>query len=292
MEQKYNTVCNNCNTAEFKNLLNIKDYFLTKEDFELIVCKNCGLAITYPFPSKEKISVYYESSDYISHSDASKSLFDKLYHIVRSRSLRKKVSLIKKYVPHGTILDFGCGTGYFLNECKKEGFIVFGVETNPNAVANIKNKSIEVKQSIESYSGVQKFDVITLWHVMEHLYNPNEFIETVASCLNDNGYLVLALPNRMSFDAMCYKNYWAGYDVPRHLYHFTKKDVQNITQKHFYLQEIRPMVFDSFYVSMLSEKHKKSSLGFIKGGFLGLLSNISAIFTGEYSSLIYVLKKK
>lgn len=287
----YDIVCNNCKGSEFQRELKLKDYFLTQEEFEIISCKGCGLSITYPQPDKNVIYKYYDSDEYISHSDKRRTFFDKVYHLIRSFTLNWKLSLVKKYVDCGKILDFGCGTGYFLDICQKGGFEVYGVEPNEKARGNLVNKGIVVKERIEEFSEDEKFDVITLWHVLEHLYEPKDFMFKASRYLNKYGYLIIAVPNKNSFDAKYYDAYWAGYDVPRHLYHFTRKDLINITSGIFELVDVKPMLFDSFYVSMLSERYKKSRLWFIRGFFIGLLSNVSALWTNEYSSVIYVFRK-
>jgi len=287
-----NFICPICKNNEYKNVFNCKDYTVSKENFNIVECLKCGLWQTFPYPEKDKISVYYESNDYISHSDKRQTLIDQIYHLVRKYTVLQKVNLVKQYVPRGTILDFGCGTGYFLEAAKKQGFETYGVEPSLRAREVAIDKKLNVFSSISDIFALnKKFDVITLWHVLEHLYNPEEFINQSRKLLNHNGILILALPNRKSYDAEFYKEYWAGFDLPRHLFHFTKNDIIKITLDKFKLLEILPMYFDSFYVSMLSEKYKNSSFAFLKGMYRGLISNLSAIKNNEYSSLIYVLQK-
>ncbi|GIV27183.1 MAG: methyltransferase [Bacteroidia bacterium] len=285
-----NFICPICNSNKYKPFINCVDYTTTKEQFNLVSCENCGLVQTFPYPDQKNIGKYYESNEYISHSDKKNSFFDILYHVVRKYTLIQKVNLIKNYVPHGTILDYGCGTGYFLEACNKNKFTTYGIEINEKAREIARSKNQNIFKDIKEIKDV-KFDIITLWHVLEHLYEPKEYINTFYNLLNKNGYLLLALPNKNSYDGQYYKNYWAGYDVPRHLFHFTKKDIQNLISKKFKIIDIHPMYFDSFYVSILSEKYKKTNLALLKGIYRGFISNLKANKSKEYSSLIYVLQK-
>lgn len=284
--------CPICHNKQYQEQLACYDFTVTKEKFKIVFCKECGLWQTFPYPPINEISKYYESKEYISHSDKKETLFDTLYHIVRKYTLVQKLNLIKKYVPHGTILDYGCGTGYFLEICKKNGFETFGIEVNETARKKALSKNLFVEKNIDFYLNEnKKFDIITLWHVLEHLYEPNQILKKIHESLNENSILILALPNRKSYEASFYKEYWAGYDLPRHLFHFTKKDILNLTKNKFKCQSVIPMYFDAFYVSILSEKYKNKKYAFAKGLYRGLLSNLKAIKNQEYSSLIYVLQK-
>ncbi len=285
-------ICPICKSEEYKDQMSCIDYTTSGELFSIVSCKDCGLWQTYPKPAIQEIQKYYDSAEYISHSDKKKSLFDRIYHIVREYTLIQKIALVKKFVPRGTILDYGCGTGYFLEKCKKNGFDVLGVEPNAWARELAVKKSLTVKESEKDYvrDGTQ-VEMMSLWHVLEHLHHPEEFVDRAYGILKDKGYLLLALPNRLSYDAAYYGTYWAGYDVPRHLFHFTTKDVLNLTRAKFELKQIYPMYFDSFYVSILSEKYKKNKCAFIKGLFVGSISNFKAYKNNQYSSLIYVLQK-
>nr|WP_262905093.1 class I SAM-dependent methyltransferase [Tamlana sargassicola] len=254
-----------------------------------------GFLETHPQPSKEKLPEYYKSEDYISHTDAKRNLFEKVYHLVRVYALNKKLSLINNHVSADkNLLDVGCGTGDFLNAAIKNGWQVNGVEPNAQA-RNIANKKTNnAVFNIEKLKEFQEasFNVITLWHVLEHLPNLEEHIELFKKLLKPNGVLIIAVPNYKSYDAKHYKSFWAAYDVPRHLWHFNKSSIKNLVEGYgFSLNKIKPMWFDAFYVSLLSEKYKTGKMNFIKGFFIGLLSNVKALASKETSSLIYVVKK-
>ncbi len=284
--------CPICQSKEFDYKITCTDFTVSKEQFNIVSCKECNFYITYPCPDEKEISKYYESENYIPHSDKKTTIFDKIYHLVRNYMVKYKTNLIKKYVPHGTILDFGCGTGYFMEECKKIGFNTIGIEPSKIARETCEKKKLKVFKDIEEFLRVDiKVDITSLWHVLEHIHNSKALLLTLHNLLKDGGILVLALPNRNSFDAKYYKSFWAGYDVPRHIYHFTKKDVENITKDKYRLLEIYPLYFDSFYVSMLSEKYKRNKFYLFKGTSVGLISNFKAITNKEFSSLIYVLQK-
>ncbi len=274
-----------------KVYLETKDYTLTGESFKLLHDPVLDMLVTEPQP--ENLATYYESEDYISHTDAKKSLVDKIYHTVKGYNLKSKLSLIDSYAASNKrLLDVGAGTGDFLAVAKKYGWEVAGVE--PNELARLKSseKGVALLQNLDAIPTSDKYEVITLWHVLEHLPDLESQIAKLVGLLTDNGTLVVAVPNFKSFDAKYYKEFWAAFDVPRHLWHFSKKSVQSIFAKHgMRLVRTKPMFFDAFYVALLSEKYKNGKQNFIKAFWIGLMSNIRALGSKEYSSLIYILKK-
>ncbi|MRI01099.1 methyltransferase domain-containing protein [Kriegella sp. EG-1] len=270
--------------------LKTKDHAVSGEEFELYHDAELDMLITRPQP--EELDQYYKSDNYISHTDASRTLTEKIYQIVKKFSLELKVRLINKYSENDkTLLDVGAGTGDFLAVAKHKGWSVFGVEPNWYARGKASEKEINLSGDLEAVMN-RKYQVITLWHVLEHLTDLENQILKMSSLLEDNGTMVIAVPNYKSYDAKYYKDFWAAYDVPRHLWHFSQDAIQRLFAK--YQMEVvakKPLFFDAFYVSLLSEKYKKSRLGFIKGVFIGLISNCLALFSKEYSSLIYIVKK-
>ena len=276
--------------------LALKDYSVSKEEFELKINEEFGFLETIPQPSKEDLPRYYESEDYISHTDTKRNLFEKVYHLVRSISLKRKLKLINRLSKDSKmLLDVGCGTGDFLFTAKQNGWNVKGFEPNPQAreIANLKTNN--AVSNIESLLDLDKqsFDVITLWHVLEHLPNLEEHIQLFQSLLKPNGRLVIAVPNFKSYDAKYYKSFWAAYDVPRHLWHFSRTSISKLFSKYnMEVEETLPMKFDAFYVSLLSQKHKTGKMNPILSFWVGWRSNMKALSSKEYSSLIYVLKNR
>ncbi|WP_456378241.1 class I SAM-dependent methyltransferase [Lutibacter sp.] len=279
-----------------KYFFTCKDYTVSDENFDLVYNAEFEMLETFPQPKEEDLGNYYESEEYISHTDSNKSMLDKVYQIVKKDTLNKKVKLINSFkTKNRNLLDVGCGTGDFLLNCKNNGWSVVGVEPNDNAKNNAKSKLGANKDSV-IYSELskiksEKFDVITLWHVLEHVPNLEVYISNLKCLLKPNGVLVIAVPNFKSYDANYYKQFWAAFDVPRHLWHFSKKSIQLLFLKDkMNVVKILPMYFDSFYVSLLSEKYKTGTTNFMKAFYIGLLSNLKALRTKEYSSLIYILK--
>lgn len=272
--------------------LTCKDHTVSNKYFELIYNNELDMLETEPQPTTLELTSYYKSDAYISHTDSKRSITDKLYQIVKKYALYKKLQLINSFKTSGKkLLDVGCGTGDFLLTCKKKGWNVTGVEPN------IKAKKIAVdKLNAELFSNItlissQKFDVITLWHVLEHVPNLTAHIENVKSLLKTNGVLIVAVPNFKSYDATFYKQFWAAFDVPRHLWHFSKQAIQGLFSKQrMEVVKILPMKFDSFYISLLSEKYKTGKTNYLNAFYIGLVSNIKALRTKEYSSLIYIIK--
>jgi len=284
--------CPVCATQSLKLQFVAKDHTVTQQDFSLQQCTHCKLLITSPRPDLNSISLFYQSDKYISHTGGNKSFFDQLYLKARRFTLQWKWKLVTRYKKSGTLLDYGCGTGEFLNAMKKKGWGINGVE--PSESARLKARLL-TQNEIESDLGKidQRYDVITLWHVLEHIHDLNEKISELKLRLKPDGIIFIAVPNYESADSNKYGPYWAGYDVPRHLWHFTQTSMKILLSKHgLNLIGTKPLKLDSFYVSLLSENYKnpkKLSLMRISSAlFAGLSSNLSARRTGQYSSLIYI----
>ena len=274
--------------------LKVKDHSVSGEEFQLIQNKTYGFLETSPQPEAKQLSDYYKTEDYISHTDSKRNLFEKVYHLVRSISLKKKLKLINSFQSlEKNLLDVGCGTGDFLQVAQQNNWNISGIEPNEQArqIANRKtNNSVFNINDLGKFKN-HSFDVITLWHVLEHLPNLEQQVLTLKTLLKENGTLIVAVPNHKSNDAKHYKNFWAAYDVPRHLWHFNQDSISKL----FALQKMqvvktKPMKFDAYYVSLLSEKYKSGSMNLFKAFWIGLRSNMKAKRSGEYSSLIYIIK--
>ena len=293
MEQLNN--CPVCQSQTFKDTLTVKDYTVSQEQFKIVTCKKCGFRFTNPRPAGDAIGEYYKAESYISHTNTSKGLISKIYQEVRKFTLKGKLNLINRLSPKkGKLLDVGCGTGMFLDVARENGWKVNGIEPDAGARA-IAEKTNQIKINDEVLLSFQHetFDVISLWHVLEHIHQLNETIEWLKARLSKNGSLIIAVPNHESKDANIYQEHWAAYDVPRHLYHFSQNSIKELFAKYgFELKETLPMKFDSFYVSMLSTKYQTGKINYIKAFMDGLKSNLNASKQNQnYSSLIYVFKK-
>ncbi|CAN5174300.1 class I SAM-dependent methyltransferase [soil metagenome] len=286
-------VCPVCKNPNFRPYLVCKDYTTSEELFHVEQCGSCQLLITTPRPTHDEAGSYYQSKSYISHTSAAAGIMDYLYLIIRRFTLNWKYNLIKPYLKDNRLLDMGCGTGSFLNHCKRKGINAFGVEPSYDARAAADNN--QVVASLNDLQEV-KFDVITMWHVMEHVYDLSGTINHLKRRLKENGTIFIAVPNWESFDATHYKELWAAYDVPRHVWHFSKSTMTTLLENEgFALKKIIPMKLDSYYVSMLSERNrtngKLSITSILKAVLIGFRSNLKASKTMNYSSLIYVAQR-
>ena len=274
-----------------KHFLQLKDYSVSQETFDLYHDELLDMLITHPQPSLDVLGKYYESADYISHTDSKRSIFEKAYHFVKNIALKNKLNLINSYQPSkGLILDIGAGTGDFLSVAQNDGWKTIGVEPSDKAKEIAKGKGVsfvENTSELESHS----CDVISMWHVLEHVPDLDQQIKELKRLLKPNGTLIVAVPNFKSFDAKHYGKFWAAYDVPIHFWHFSKKAIELLFQKeNMSLIKVLPMKFDSFYVSLLSEKYRTGKMNYLKAFFIGLQSNFKGKQKMEYSSHIYVLK--
>jgi 2-polyprenyl-3-methyl-5-hydroxy-6-metoxy-1,4-benzoquinol methylase len=289
--------CPLCNSANIAGFLKVKDHLLTHEEFSIWKCANCGLLFTQDIPQAAEIGKYYKSQDYVSHSDTRKGLMNKTYHVARNIMLGKKFRMVNHMAKGKTLLDIGSGTGYFPAYMKAKGYKVTGVEVDQDAREFAKKEFGLTVYSPEDFlenSIEGKFDVISLWHVLEHLDNFDLYIERMLEHLLPGGCLVIALPNCSSLDARHYKEFWAGYDVPRHLWHLTPSTVKILADKHgMQITKMKRLIFDPFYNSMLSEKYKGNRVFMIFGTAIGKLAYIESLFNiKKSSSIVYFLKRK
>lgn len=293
------TSCPVCGSDDLKKVFDAVDHFSSGEVFPVCECTQCGFRFTNDFPSEDTIGKYYDSPDYISHSDSNKGLVNRLYHYFRKRMLRKKVNLVSAHATGNPIrlLDIGCGTGYFLQAAKEQGWIVSGIEKDEKARKSATARAgLEVKdeKSLGEMTDAS-FDAVTLWHVLEHMEKLNGTVGKIRDILTPGGIMVLALPNHRSYDAGFYKERWAAYDIPRHLWHFSPASVERLLSNHgMRIVKRYAMPLDAFYISLLSEKYKGSrppvqygrALWIGKMGFLRSLTDI-----GKASSVIYIARK-
>lgn len=272
--------------------MKIKDHFLSGEEFNIEETNIAGIWKTTPLPSN--LAPYYESENYISHHQDSGSLKEKIYKFLQKFNLNYKYNTLSKKLFRGAkVLDYGCGAGEFVKFIE-EDFTTFGYEPNTDAQksAALKTNKTTFFTSISEIEN-DSLDAITLWHVLEHIDNQEYILDLFYKKLKTNSLLIIAVPNPTSFDAQHYKEFWAAYDVPRHIYHFSRNGMQRLmNNEKWKIEKIKPLLLDSFYISMLSEKYKKSPIFWLKGFVYGAISNFKASKTGEFSSLIYIIRKK
>ena len=290
--------CPCCGSKSIISVLSVKDYTVSNEFFKVLECKDCSVRFTQGIANEEHIGRYYQSENYISHSDTNKGIINKLYHYVRNITLKNKYKTVctqtKKTV--GNLLDIGAGTGAFAFFMQTAKWNVTGLEPDVTARNVAYNKFKLILQSPEELFNLPEnnFDAITMWHVLEHVHNLDGYLKAFGKLLKSEGKLFIAVPNYMSYDAGHYKEYWAAYDVPRHLYHFSPKSIELLAANYgMTVTAIKPMWYDSFYISMISEQYKNGKGNLVKACIVGLISNIKTfIHTDKCSSLIYIISKK
>jgi 2-polyprenyl-3-methyl-5-hydroxy-6-metoxy-1,4-benzoquinol methylase len=287
--------CPICNSVQIKPFLLCNDNTVSRETFNIVECVSCGFKFTNPRPEKHQLGDYYKSEAYISHSNINKGFINSIYQIVRKYTLFKKLQLISKFYKTGNILDIGCGTGEFLKIFKDAKWNTLGIEPSMDVrKMAVDNYGLDIREEAEITNlETASFDIITMWHVLEHVPRLNDRIEDLKRLIKPNGIIIIAVPNCISLDAKIYAENWAAYDVPRHLYHFSSKDIQTLFINHgLKVFKILPMVFDAFYISMLSEKYRTGKPNMIRAIWNGFRSNFSALKTRKtYSSQIYLINK-
>lgn len=291
----HHTTCPVCDSTNLKPVLSAKDYTVSRELFEIAECQSCTLRFTQNIPDEDSIGPYYKSENYISHSNTDKGFINQLYQSVRKKTLLQKRKLIISTtgLSRGNLLDVGSGTGAFVNEMKKQGWQITGLEPDAGAKAVAKQLyGLELSDIKQLYQlPAASFDAITLWHVLEHVHELNAYVQQLKLLLKPNGKIFIAVPNYTSTDAAIYKEHWAAYDVPRHLYHFSPRSMQKLMAKHgLKVKEYKAMWYDSFYISMLSSKYKNGTTNLIAAFFNGLRSNFTAYGdVKKCSSVIYII---
>jgi 2-polyprenyl-3-methyl-5-hydroxy-6-metoxy-1,4-benzoquinol methylase len=286
--------CPACSGQKMTRVLQAKDYTVSKNTFDIVRCEACDLLFTNPRPEAEQAGYFYKSENYISHSNTQKGFINKLYHAVRNITLKQKTNLIQGD-QQGTknLLDIGCGNGHFLHACQQRGWNTFGMELDPDTAARAASLTGQsIYPNLQAIPNDPQFELISLWHVLEHVYEIDAYFEFFKKRITPSGKLLLALPNSKSFDARYFKEFWAAYDVPRHIYHFNPETIQSVAKKHgFKLVKQRGQIFDSFYIALLSHEYKTGSKKLVASFFIGLWSNMLAYFkTGNYSSNIYIFE--
>lgn len=287
--------CPWCNSQDTKLHLKLKDEFLTKESFEIHECTSCGLLFTEPRPDNAHIGSYYKSENYYSHQENNKGFIPKLYEKVKSVNLKSKCKMATKEISIGKVLDIGCGVGDFLHSMEARGWETTGIEPSEDAI-NIARKRTKAQlysppEIVELQD--ESFDLITMWHVLEHVEDLRNETKQLQRLLKKGGRLILALPNFKSYDGQHYKEKWAAYDVPRHLSHFCKISVSNIfSNSELSLINTDKLIWDAYYISFMSEQYENHRLALMRGIFRGVISNMKARRNGEWSSMVYVFEKK
>jgi 2-polyprenyl-3-methyl-5-hydroxy-6-metoxy-1,4-benzoquinol methylase len=293
----HHIVCPLCSSEKTGLHFRCTDNFISKESFEIYRCSVCGFEFTQDSPDENNIGHYYESDDYISHSNTSKGISNKIYRLVRGFMLLRKKKIINKLTARNTgfLLDIGSGTGHFANTMKVAGWNVKGIEINEKArdFSSLQFGLDVIGPEKISRLDSESFDCITLWHVLEHFNDPYKYASDIFRLLKPDGVCVIALPNSSSFDAIHYGAFWAAYDVPRHLWHFNPSTFKIFAEKAgFTLDRLRNLPLDVFYISILSERYRGSKIPFLTGIIQAMPFAFLSLFNiKKSSSVIYILRK-
>ena len=278
------TTCSLCKSTKTKEHLRGEDYSFSKKSFYVYRCFECGVSFTLPELNEKDLSNYYVKTNYQSFKSSFSSFFDIIYNSVRYFNSHQKYEVLKD-VTKGDLLDYGSGSGFFAKYLRKKNFVVYEYEP----INTGSNKWMIEKEKLKTKK--KCFSVVMLWHVLEHVNDPIKELKFIKTLLKKGSYIVVAMPNINSYDSIYYGKHWAGYDLPRHRFHFNPLTFSGLCKRlGLKIKKTIPMYYDSYYVSILSEKNRKSMFSFIKGLYIGFVSNLKASKTKDYSSLIYVLE--
>lgn len=297
MDQIHYSSCPVCGSTDIKNVLSAKDYSVSGETFVIAECAQCSLRFTQDVPGPTAISPYYKSEDYISHTNTSKGFINRVYKIVRKNTMRRKRKLVERFtgLKTGKMLDMGSGVGTFVHEMKENGWQVTGLEPDEDARKAARQFYKVELADIAAFNSLKpgSFDAVTLWHVLEHVHDLAAYVSQLKNVLTEKGKLFIAVPNYTSADARIYGKYWAAYDVPRHLYHFSPRSMKWLMEKNgLKILRYKPMWYDSFYISLLSNKYKNGRANWIAAAWNGSRSNLEALGNvRKCSSVIYVIER-
>lgn len=285
--------CPACHHPEADFFLRCTDYTVSKEEFQLQSCPNCDLLYTNPRPDAAAIWPYYKADTYVSHTDAdAPGLINQLYRQVRKITLGQKAGLVARYARGKKLLDIGAGTGAFAAHMQQYGWKVKAIEPDPDARKQAEKRGLEVDNEA-AINQIFGMDVVTMWHVLEHVHELEARVQQLYTLLNPGGVAIIAVPNPNSWDAQHFGRYWAAYDVPRHLYHFRPKSIRRLFESQgFRSEKTHWMPFDPFYIALLSEQYRLGKPNYLSGGFKGLWSWLISLLTPDRcSSQIYVFRK-
>lgn len=291
------THCPVCDATGINPVLKARDHTVSREEFSIWECSSCGLRFTQDVPGPAAIYRYYQSENYISHSNISRGLVNRLYQQVRKRTLKGKRKLVRRVTGkmNGSLLDIGSGTGAFVHAMRSAGWEVTGLEPDPGARKMAKETFGVDLQDAEALFllEAERYDLISLWHVLEHVHELHRYVEQIKTLLKDSGRILVAVPNYTSKDASVYKEYWAAWDVPRHLYHFSPDAIKVLMERHgLKILGYKPMWYDSFYISMLSSRYRNGTMNLAAAFLNGLRSNFGAWQdVKRCSSVIYIIGK-
>ena len=271
--------CPACGSPDIGSYTTITDHYYSKENFDIAACKGCGLRFTQNRPAPEEIGRYYDSENYASHDSGKKaSVFLKVYQMARDYMLGLKFNLVRQFKPEWKqVLDYGTGEGFFTEYLLKKGKDASGIEPSAVARENFKSRTGKTLfEDIDALPADKTFQVITLWHVLEHIHTLRETMEKLTERLEQKGIIVIAIPNQKAKDLEAFGPHWAAWDVPRHLYHWDT-DSLSAFMKSLGLVRIHTgqLPLDPFYIGMISARYAG------KGAVSGILTGLKSYFHGK-----------
>lgn len=230
--------CYTCSRPLKSIIFTAYDYNDNKAPYTFYQCAYCELIQIYPFPKDEKNTKYYSYSDPNEYAKDKNEQINFLHRIPFGTIALKKYidscyqnryEKIERLYSQGKILDIGCGEGSFLKKFSTVKWNITGIEINKYLAKSAKKKLTNAKiltSPIESLKlAKEKYDIITLWHVLEHLHNPHTMLRAIHKLLHPKGYLIIEVPHGNSLYRKIFKDKWQLLLLPRHLFFWTRKSL-------------------------------------------------------------------
>ena len=231
------SACLVCGSQEFAPLFKASDrlYHTTAKEFAVVRCGECGLVRLDPHPAPDELRHYYPENYWFSPDQTAASRMEEAY---RRFVLRDHVQFVAQALrssrARGPLLDVGCGGGLFLGMMRQRGFRVVGLDSSREAAAIAWRRQLAPAVCADMEKAPLRagsFAGITMFHVMEHLYDPRAYLTAAHALLAEDGRLVVQVPNAASWQFRLLGRAWNGVDVPRHLFDFRDRDVEQLLQQ-------------------------------------------------------------
>ena len=288
-----NVNCIICENNESVDYLQLTDRLsILPTNYHLVQCQ-CSFVYLNPRPKIDNISSYYPSEKYDPHYMSNKSIWIKFYHFVQFFTLRWKYSKIPDIHRSRNLLDIGAGQGEFASFMSKRGWNVVIQDANIDIIDKNIPHDYNFVKDLQQINESESFNVITLWHSLEHIHNIKDLYSQINRLLAPEGVLLIAVPNLQAPEKKSFGVKWAAYDAPRHLYHFHPDSIKRLCMKYDFKIVRKFSLFQDSPYNILLSISNKSLIQLLRAAIILFMTLIQSIYRGpDYSSSFLVICKK